>query len=649
MPKPSLFAELQKRKVVQSALIYCAVAWAVTEGIVTIVEQLFLPQWVSTLAVIFFVVGFPVAMFLAWTFDITSEGIHRATITSRRGTASIVFSIALLIAGTAGLFYLIKPALDSAPRTSTSISFTPNSVAILPFDFTGPNPDDNYLGPGLSDELRDQLSRVQGLRKLIDGSSGLAVWQRKFDRGHREVLNVQQDIAQAVAYQLLPDSAPEIAAPITQDATAHDKMILARHYEQQIRERETVDPDLMERTVQLYREAAELDPGSALAQSRLAGALLLFGDVDGAQVAAFKALAIEPNLAEVQHTLGKLLFTLGRPNMGDPLARAVQLNPNLPDALHDYAHWRWFNVGEQGIEELYRSALELDPLNVGRYGALGLFLAVTDDYVGAREVVEQLKELFDSPESFRAIAKIYDHIGDVDHAIAWTIKARNAEPENTEHVEKLAEYYIDIGDFETAEALTPELGVGLLFKMRRYDEMIDKAEMLIFDYPEDEKLRIVLGEAYGMTGQYDRAVRMIRSTGVLDTLANGNRGIDDWNAYKTLIDAGYGSGEFEETRALIAWARKSMFHAENAYWWVSVGNACEAAIMGEDTEVHRRLKQALEGNQPAWQPALKDVACFRRFQDDPAYLAVVEHFDERRRILRERLPTTLAQYGVSLN
>jgi len=694
MPKPSLFAELQKRKVVQSALIYCAVAWAVTEGIVTIVEQLFLPQWVSTLAVIFFVVGFPVAMFLAWTFDITSEGIHRATITSRRGTASIVFSIALLIAGTAGLFYLIKPALDSAPRTSTSISFTPNSVAILPFDFTGPNPDDNYLGPGLSDELRDQLSRVQGLRiaarsssiaaikggtdakamalklgvahilegsmrrqgnllrvsvQLIDGSSGLAVWQQTFDRGHRELLNVQQDIAQAVAYQLLPDSAPEIAAPITQDATAHDKMILARHYEQQIRERETVDPDLMERTVQLYREAAELDPGSALAQSRLAGALLLFGDVDGAQVAAFKALAIEPNLAEVQHTLGKLLFTLGRPNMGDPLARAVQLNPNLPDALHDYAHWRWFNVGEQGIEELYRSALELDPLNVGRYGALGLFLAVTDDYVGAREVVEQLKELFDSPESFRAIAKIYDHIGDVDHAIAWTIKARNAEPENTEHVEKLAEYYIDIGDFETAEALTPELGVGLLFKMRRYDEMIDKAEMLIFDYPEDEKLRIVLGEAYGMTGQYDRAVRMIRSTGVLDTLANGNRGIDDWNAYKTLIDAGYGSGEFEETRALIAWARKSMFHAENAYWWVSVGNACEAAIMGEDTEVHRRLKQALEGNQPAWQPALKDVACFRRFQDDPAYLAVVEHFDERRRILRERLPTTLAQYGVSLN
>ena len=65
-PADSFFAELRRRKVVQSAAIYGAVAWGVTEVLVTIVEQLFLPQWVSTLTVIFFVVGFPVAMFLAW-------------------------------------------------------------------------------------------------------------------------------------------------------------------------------------------------------------------------------------------------------------------------------------------------------------------------------------------------------------------------------------------------------------------------------------------------------------------------------------------------------------------------------------------------------------------------------------------------------
>ncbi len=100
----SFLAELRKRKVLQAAAIYGAVSWGVTEVVVTVTEQLFLPQWISTLAVIGFVVGFPVAMFLSWTFDITSDGIQRTSISSRRGTASIALSMLLLVAGTAGLY-----------------------------------------------------------------------------------------------------------------------------------------------------------------------------------------------------------------------------------------------------------------------------------------------------------------------------------------------------------------------------------------------------------------------------------------------------------------------------------------------------------------------------------------------------------------
>ena len=100
MKDGSFFSELRERKVPQAAAIYVAVAWGVTEIAVTVVEQLFLPQWVATLAVIGFVVGFPVAMFLAWTFDITSEGIQRIEIKSRRGQASIALAMVLLVAGT---------------------------------------------------------------------------------------------------------------------------------------------------------------------------------------------------------------------------------------------------------------------------------------------------------------------------------------------------------------------------------------------------------------------------------------------------------------------------------------------------------------------------------------------------------------------
>jgi len=334
--------------------------------------------------------------------------------------------------------------------------------------------------------------------------------------------------------------------------------------------------------------------------------------------------------------------------MGEPLARAVELNPNLPEALADYAWYRWVNIGEEGVVELYRRALDLDPLNVGRYGALGVFLGVNGDIREAREVIEQLKLLFDDPDSYRAIANIYDIVGDVDHAIAWTIKARDAEPENQSHVEKLAEYYVDIGDFATAEEVLPEISVGLLFKMRRYDEMIEQAEDLIMDYPEDVQLRVHLASAYTRTGAPDLAIRLIRSSGLLDSIAHGWRGSEDFGAFYALVDAAHAAGNVAEARDLAQRHLESHYGGESSDWWVSLNLACLNAIVGDDSAVYERLQMLLDNNHLAWPPAVRDAACFTRFQEDPAYLAVVDHYEGRREMLRERLPETLARYGVSL-
>ena len=143
--------------------------------------------------------------------------------------------------------------------------------------------------------------------------------------------------------------------------------------------------------------------------------------------------------------------------MGDYLERAARLNPNLPDALADYAFWYWFNVGTAGVADLYERALRLDRLNVARYAALGRFLALTDRPDEAREVVEQMIALFEGAAAYRAIAEVLGSLGDVDHSIAWTIKASIAEPDNPLHIHRLAEFYTDIGAYETAQALDPEL------------------------------------------------------------------------------------------------------------------------------------------------------------------------------------------------
>ena len=107
-----------------------------------------------------FVVGFPVTMFLSWSFDLTSDGLQRETVSSRRGKASIFASMLLLVAGTAGLFFLIRPSLQTGAAAPGVIAVTPNSVAVLPFESSGEDPKDAWLIEGLSDELRDQLGQV---------------------------------------------------------------------------------------------------------------------------------------------------------------------------------------------------------------------------------------------------------------------------------------------------------------------------------------------------------------------------------------------------------------------------------------------------------------------------------------------------------
>lgn len=692
-PNSSIFSELRKRKVVQAAAIYGAIAWGATEVLVTVVEQLFLPQWVSTLAVIFFVVGFPVAMFLAWTFDLTTEGIERTAVTSRRGTASIAASVFLLIAGTTGLFFLIKPSLQMREsKLPAPLAIEANSVAVLPFVNVGGDPEDSYLVAGLSDELRDQLGRVTGLRiaarsssvaameqgldaqsmaeklgvarwvegsmrrrgrlftvsvQLVDSKNGLVLWSDSFERSPQELLNVQQAIAEAVIQNVLPETETRVPEPATRDPTANELMLLARHLEQQVRERVEVDEEVLLEAIRLYRAASKADTNSALAHSRLAGALLYLGDVSAAEAPIFKALSINPDLSEVQHTLGLFHWASGLVKEARiDFERAVELNPNNPKALQDLARARWYRIDFTGVKEMLERAVELDRLSLEPYGTLGTFLAIKNYPDEARELLGEMEELFDSASSFRAMAAIWKILGDVDKSIAWTIRARDLEPDNALHVAKLAEYYADIGDFDTALALDPG-GIGVLFHARRYEEMLEVAEPLFMQEPYDPQLRVTMAYAYNALGQFEYALFMLGPTGLPESVSEGFRSSTEWNGLNAMMNAHYGAGNMEVARELAQFALDYGV-VEDFDWWWNLLNACQMAILGPDDRTRDQLEHVQNATHLAWEPVLKDSPCFDRFQDDPVFQATVRHFDERRAMLRARLPETLAEFGVSL-
>jgi tetratricopeptide (TPR) repeat protein len=502
--------------------------------------------------------------------------------------------------------------------------------------------------------LRRQGNRLRVSVQLIEGASGLAIWSETYERGPNELLNVQQAIAERVVQQVLPEAATEIAEPATRDSTANELMLLARHYEQRVRDSQVVDVDTLREAVRLYREATEADPNSALAHARLAGALLYLGDVDAAEAPVFRALSLNPKLSEVQNTLGEFYWARGLPEAETAFARAVELNRNDADALNNYANSLMLGyepkIAFEKLGELYRRALELDPLSLSRHASLGDYLGKGGQTEDVRAVIRGVEELFDDAKSYRLIAWLKQLIGEIDQAIAWTMRARDLEPNNPDHRAKLAELYVLIGDYETAQRLEPDPGVGLMFLMRRYEELIDVAEFLMIERPGDMEVRYLLAFAYNATGQFESAIHVLSTTGLPDSaIENALRSVAELEAFFTLINslAAVDTAETVElAQSLAAWNLGASWWGD--IYWVSVHRGCNLAILERHEEALQQLARVMESRQMQWGPLIHDSFCFQQYRQEPVYQDAIRFLEDRQAELRERLPATLEAFGVEL-
>ncbi len=594
-------------------------------------------------------------------------------------------ALALFAAALVGAFLFTRPAPHAADRGASAIE--ENAVAVLPFVNAGGEAANDYLSEGVADELRLQLARVAGLKvaarassvafrddklsaamiarklgvarlvegslrkvgdelkisvEVIDGRTGFQTWSNSYTRAPSDLLIVQQEIAAAVVAEIAGKGTGNVAPPpSTTDITAFDKLLLARHYEQEVRDAQVVDEAKLRRAIDLYRAAATADPNSALARSRLAGALLYAGDADAAEAEIFKALTLDPNDTEVQCTLGLFYFARNMPGVAAAFERAIALNPNNADAMSGYAKTMWPRQPREKTEQLFRRALDLDPMSLLRYAELGNFLGVTGQRDEALAVAAEITNRFSSATAFSTLAQIFEKTGDLDIAIAAAKKALSLAPGDRDLEAQLAELYAEIGDFETAARFEPTPGIGQLFWRRDFEALVDVAEEIVIDQPEEAQIWYMLGFGYNAAGDHDNAVRVLKIAGAPERAKSESNVGNDIVAMATLAAALDATGAKEEARETAEWtlsaAQRFLDFGGDQGWWAQSVKSCALAVLGRDDEAMAAFAAVNKGPGLSRLPWLKDAACYKRFADDARYKATIVAAERRQAEMRARV------------
>src|SRR5689334_6567639 len=396
--RPSFFAELKRRNVYKVAVAYAVVGWLVIQIGSTVLPTFHAPEWVAQVLVVFVVLGFPIALVLAWAFEITPEGIklesevlpnESSTHQTGRKIVGITIVVAVIAAGLF-IFQHFRPRLTSISAASArGASVSEKSIAVLPFDNLSRDPDNAYFCEGIQDEILTRLAKTAELKvisrtstqrfksspdnlpqiaqqlgvenilegsvqkpgnqvrvnvQLIHAATDTHLWAETYDRKLTDVFAVESEIAKAIAERLkanLTGTAEHVlASRLTENPEAHQLYMKGRYF---WNKRTTEN---LKKAIDYFEQAIGKDPAYALAYSGLADvhAVLPYyaatppkDDAQKALAAARKAVELDASLAEAHTSLANALVLNLQFSASVPeFQRAIELNPNYATAHHWY-------------------------------------------------------------------------------------------------------------------------------------------------------------------------------------------------------------------------------------------------------------------------------------------------------------------------
>src|SRR5436190_10638611 len=174
MAHPNFFAELKRRNVYKVAVAYAVVGWLVIQIASTILPTFHAPEWVVQTLIVIVALGFPIALLLAWAFEMTPEGMKRTEDVrpdekipqwSRRKFAALILVIAIAAASLLGYQVFRAKAPPASPVTNNQ-DVPLKSIAVLPFENLSDDKGNAYFADGIQEEILTRLAKIADLKVI---------------------------------------------------------------------------------------------------------------------------------------------------------------------------------------------------------------------------------------------------------------------------------------------------------------------------------------------------------------------------------------------------------------------------------------------------------------------------------------------------
>ena len=454
----NFFAELKRRNVYRVAVAYAVVAWLLIQIATQVFPFFEIPNWAVRLVVLLLALGFPIALILAWAFEVTPEGIQLTTgattqpgVVRQRMRRPIFWSLVGLGAAAASLlsFHLLRPSPPAAvPETASSPGR--RALAVLPFENLSEDKANAYFADGMQDEIITRLAKIGDLKvisrtstlpyrtkpekvsevarqlgvghvvegsvqriadrvrinvQLIEAATDEHLWAELYDRNVADVFAMQTEVATKIAGSLqakLSGREQEaMAEKLTQNVAAYDAYLRGIDLDS----RPGQAPEDGRKAAEAFAEAVLLDPQFAQAWARLSrtSSHLFFLQWDGtsarqelARSAAETATRLNPAAPETLLANAYYRYHVQR-DYGGARVLFDQIRREVPssgEALTALARIARRQSRWSDSTRLYEEAAKLNPRDPHLFMDRSWTFSMLRDYGGTLEMIERAEAIF---------------------------------------------------------------------------------------------------------------------------------------------------------------------------------------------------------------------------------------------------------------